>query len=171
MFSLRRGRRNAHPRGQSLVEFALVLPVLLVIMLFAIDFGRAFFSWVTVTNASRVAANYAAVYPRDSYSMSCGGSPIWNCPAATNPYVSQVGMDAAGAFSGVCPLKSGTDFLPVFTDGPDFKVSGDTSKDLGDSARVTINCTFRPLTPVISNIVGSSITISASSTFTIRTGF
>lgn len=150
--------RAAARRGQSLTEFALVLPVLLVVVLFALDFGRAFFSWVTITNASRIGANYAAMYPRDTYSMT----------PATNPYVSQVTSDGANALSGVCPLRSGTDFLPVFIDGPDSNV---TTRDLGDSARVTISCTFRPLTPIVGGIVGTSFTITASSTFPIRTGF
>ena len=48
-----------HPtRGQGMVEFALVLPLLVVLLVMAIDFGRVFFQWVGVTNASRIGANY-----------------------------------------------------------------------------------------------------------------
>jgi hypothetical protein len=38
------GRRKALTRGQGLVEFGLVLPLLLLLLLLAIDFGRVFLS-------------------------------------------------------------------------------------------------------------------------------
>ncbi len=48
-------------RGQSLVEVALVLPILLVILLGIFDFGRAVFAFNTVSNAAREAARLAIV--------------------------------------------------------------------------------------------------------------
>ena len=57
------GQHNERSRGQSLVEFALVLPMILLLMLIAIDFGRVFLGWVGLNNAARVAANYAALHP------------------------------------------------------------------------------------------------------------
>ena len=57
--SLKRiGRRPR--RGQTLVEFALVLPLFLLILLLALDFGRIFLGWVSLSNAARIGANYAA---------------------------------------------------------------------------------------------------------------
>ena len=56
-------RGGAQTRGQSLVEFALVLPVLLLIVLIGLDFGRSFLAWVGLNNAARIAANYASVHP------------------------------------------------------------------------------------------------------------
>ncbi len=47
-------------RGQSLAEFALILPVLVLLMLGTIDFGRVFFAYVSVTNAARNGADYAS---------------------------------------------------------------------------------------------------------------
>lgn len=47
--------------AQTLVEFSLVIP-LFILMLFAlVDFGRAFYSWQIITNASREGARQAAV--------------------------------------------------------------------------------------------------------------
>jgi Flp pilus assembly protein TadG len=46
--------------GQSLVEFALALPVLLLILLGLADFGRAFYYTTTISNAARAGAEYAA---------------------------------------------------------------------------------------------------------------
>ncbi len=54
---LHRSRR----RGQSLVEFALVLLPLLMLLVGIIDVGRAIYGFNTVANASREAARYAIV--------------------------------------------------------------------------------------------------------------
>ena len=52
--------RRKRTRGQSVVEFALVMPVLLLLMLTAIDFGRVFLGWVNLQQMTRIAANHAA---------------------------------------------------------------------------------------------------------------
>jgi TadE-like protein/PA14 domain len=46
-------------RGQSLVEFALTLPILLLLIFGIIEFGRLFQAWVTIQNAARTAIRYA----------------------------------------------------------------------------------------------------------------
>jgi len=50
-------------RGQSLVEFALVLPILLLLILGAMDFARMFSTKITLTNAAREGANYLSRHP------------------------------------------------------------------------------------------------------------
>ncbi len=52
--------RGAAPRGQSLVEFALVLPVLLILLLGVADFGRIFSAGIVVEASARNAADAAA---------------------------------------------------------------------------------------------------------------
>lgn len=47
-------------RGQSLVEFSLILPVFLVIVFAIIDFGMAFNAYLTVTNSAREGARVLA---------------------------------------------------------------------------------------------------------------
>src|SRR3954468_3316269 len=47
--------------GTALIEFALVLPLLLVLVLGIADFGRAFNCWLDSTNVANVGARYAAV--------------------------------------------------------------------------------------------------------------
>lgn len=55
-------RRRAHDdRGAAAVEFALVLPVLVVITFGIIEFGNAYGAQLAVTNAARVAARSVAV--------------------------------------------------------------------------------------------------------------
>ena len=56
-FSTNRAKKS---RGQTMVEFALVLPMLLVTMYGVMEFGRLLFIYVTTTSASREAARYAS---------------------------------------------------------------------------------------------------------------
>jgi len=52
-------------RAQGLLEFALVLPVLLIILSGLLDLGRLFYAYVAVTDAAGEGANYASIYPDD----------------------------------------------------------------------------------------------------------
>lgn len=65
--------------GQALVEFALVVPILLLLVLGVIDFGRAWHSYQVITDAAREGARLAA---------------IARTPAATIPEVEAVVRDA-----------------------------------------------------------------------------
>jgi PKD repeat protein len=58
-------RRGRQPKsaGQALVEFALVIPVMLLMLAIAIDFGRLFFSYIEITNAAREGAAFGAHQP------------------------------------------------------------------------------------------------------------
>ncbi|HZA33740.1 MAG TPA: TadE/TadG family type IV pilus assembly protein [Vicinamibacterales bacterium] len=47
--------------GQTMTEFALVLPILVVLMLGIVQFGLAFNNYVTLTDAVRAGARKAAV--------------------------------------------------------------------------------------------------------------
>ncbi|MDA8332224.1 MAG: pilus assembly protein [Candidatus Dormibacteraeota bacterium] len=53
-------RRSPAPRGQSLVEFALVLPLLLLLLAGGVDLARAYFVGIEVSNAAREASLYLA---------------------------------------------------------------------------------------------------------------
>jgi Flp pilus assembly protein TadG len=48
-------------RGQGLVEFALILPVLLLFMLGIMEFGRVLYIYTEVSNAAREALRAGAV--------------------------------------------------------------------------------------------------------------
>src|SRR4051794_478879 len=67
-------RRRDRARGQSLVEFALFAPVLLLIVLVTIDFGRAFVGWISLNQLVRIGASYAAVHP-DQWPVGATGNP------------------------------------------------------------------------------------------------
>ena len=151
--------RHRRRRGQSLVEFAIVLPILLLLTLVALDFGRVYLGWINLQSMSRIAANLAANNPT---AWQGGGDA--NVQAK---YQNQIRNDAA-ATNCKLPLSGGVQTAPA-------PVFGDTggngaSDDIGDSATVSLSCTFNLITPGIKNIVGGSITVSASSVFPVKSG-
>lgn len=48
-----------------MVEFALLLPFLILLIVGIFDLGRAFFSLITITNAAREGARYGTLHPSD----------------------------------------------------------------------------------------------------------
>jgi PKD repeat protein len=142
--------RRHKSRGQSFVEFAIVAPVLLLLLLITLDFGRMFLSYVTLNNTVRVAANYAALNPSDF---------TGTLNLAT--YNSIVNRESSSLN---CPLRAdgggNTPPIPTYPGGT----------GLGKQAVVQMTCDFSPLTPLIGAIVGNSFPISAESQFPVRTG-
>ncbi len=61
MLKLIRKRKEKGEKGQALVEFALLVPIFLVLMFAIVDFGMGFYSWITVTNSAREGARIGAV--------------------------------------------------------------------------------------------------------------
>ena len=136
-------------RGQGLVELALVLPVILMLLLTAIDFGRVYLGWVNLNQMARIAANYAATNPNADFVDPTGA------------YQTLVLQDARAINCDILP-DGGTDTAPV-------PVFGGTAA-LGEDATVSITCEFGIITPIISGILGNEIDVTATSTFPIRTG-
>ena len=58
-----RAERRARSRGQSLVEFAIVVPVFLMLAFGVVDFGLAFDASIGITNAAREGARLGATLP------------------------------------------------------------------------------------------------------------
>ena len=56
-----RDQTLAGQKGQTLVEFALVLPVLMLLVFGMLEFGRVLSTWLIVHNGAREGARYAAV--------------------------------------------------------------------------------------------------------------
>jgi Flp pilus assembly protein TadG len=135
------GRRS---EGQALVEFAIVLPVLVLLVLALFDAGRGVLYYSEIANASRVAARVAIVNQSDDESCA-GPDRTFKCAAA----------DIAVA-TGVAA--SSIDDLVVTT------VSGsDCSLPSNCTATVKVDFSFEPITPVIGTIFGD-VDLSASTT-------
>jgi Flp pilus assembly protein TadG len=145
------GARGDH-RGQSLVEFALILPILLLLTLIAIDFGRVYLGWINLQNMARIGANFAANNAGEDWTSG-----------STNfaKYANQMSGDASATN---CPLAPGQPGAPVFTDIDG--VGGATS--LGDRVAVTLTCRFHVITPLISFIVGSNLNVTVTSVFPVK---
>lgn len=143
-------RRNARrrSRGQSLVEFALVLPILLLIVMVALDFGRAFFGWIGITNASRAGAAYAASHPDAGWATTPDAATL-----AT--YRAQVDTDLLPTN---CALET-----PI-------PMPSLTSTDLGGSVTVSLTCRFNAITPIIGLIIGSDLPMTATTVYPVRAG-
>jgi Flp pilus assembly protein TadG len=56
--SLKRGQK-----GQSMVEVALAMPLLILIVAGILDLGRAYFTYISLSDAAAEGASYAAIYP------------------------------------------------------------------------------------------------------------
>ncbi len=155
MFVRSRGRRILRDtRGQSIVELAIIAPVLLLFLTIAIDFGRVYLGYINLQNLARIGANFAANDPNASFaSGSEYASVILNDSAAIN-----CDLPPAGPTNNVP--------TPTFIDQ---NGDGDAS-DLGDLAQLELSCTFGVITPIISNIVGSQVQVSAAAVFPIKTG-
>lgn len=63
-----RSRRSLRERGQSLVEFSIVLPVLLAIAGVVIDASRLYLTWSSLEQATRDAAQYLATSSTNPFS-------------------------------------------------------------------------------------------------------
>src|SRR5437016_3105931 len=57
-----RQRAERTQRGQAVVEFALVMPVLLLLLAGAVDLGNGFQTYIALTNAAREGAHYGINY-------------------------------------------------------------------------------------------------------------
>jgi uncharacterized membrane protein len=70
----RRRSFNRSERGQSMVEMALTMTILLVVLSAVLDLGRGFFSFIAIQNAAAEGALYAAINPhcRSALVTGCG---------------------------------------------------------------------------------------------------
>ncbi len=62
-------------RGQSLVEFAIMLPVMMILVFGIVEFGMGLRAYISLTNATREGARFAAVgNPAGAYPTNCDGT-------------------------------------------------------------------------------------------------
>ena len=127
--------------GQSMVEFALIVPIFVLVLVGLFDVGRAVYAYNTVNNAAREAGRLAIV----------------------DQYEDHVLDEAVGAASGVGVVR---DDVTVEYEMPD----GSPCTHVGDDdivrcvAVVTVPYRYEAATPVIGRILGT-ITIQGQSRF------
>jgi hypothetical protein len=145
-------------RGQSLVEFALILPILLLLLAGAIDLGRAYFSAITLENAVKEGAFWGARDPECATDATAGCTDPGNVEA-------RIQAELDGLALTLLDVKC---FNPGTTD---FTGTGKPLADCedGDLYFVRAQLPFALVTPIISSIVGSPITMSSDATAVVIT--
>jgi len=142
-------------RGQALVEMAIILPLLALLLVMAIDAGRIFFGSVSLQNASRIGADYAA-----SHADAWQGQITGLKQNVQDQYALVVVQDlqALGCQAGFV--------VPP----PNFDPDGDGTNDFSDGAlaRVKLDCVFDLLTPLAESFLGNPFTLHASSDFAVN---
>jgi Flp pilus assembly protein TadG len=179
-FSTRPGVTGPAPgprksRGQSLVEFALVLPVFLVMLFGLLDAGRYVYMNSVLSQAAREGARLAAVeaYWIGRTDLSCGAVAGPVCPADETAFKADI---RAAANRMVAPFGSISDSQVFFSCDPVGHVytAGWTTTSCPAASRgfrsnvvsVRVVLTFTPITPVLSGI--GTITTSGSAAMVIN---
>jgi Flp pilus assembly protein TadG len=134
-----RSRRRRRSRGQSLVEFAVVLPVFLLILSGVLDFGFLLYSRMTVINAARDGARIA----------------ISAADPTTIPSIARGQTVAAGG--GL--ITNGDVTVSCIRPGGSCSFTSATSAAAGDSVKVVVTYTYHPFFPLL---FGTTIPISSS---------
>jgi len=162
-----RGRRADRSRGQSLVEFALILPIFFVVVFGLIDGARLVFAYNTVAQAARDAARTAAVEaPFVGKTGAACTAPT--CPADTTAYRIDVknAADRASVIIGkIDPahLALGCSGAALATNTTnDCATSAYTYASGGSVVTVKITVPISPLTPFWGSFYPAAL--SASST-------
>ncbi len=140
-------RRRRRSRGQSLVEFALILPLMMVLLAAVLDLGRVFYATISLNNAAREGAFQAAQTP-DSFQS---GQP---CNTATNLVVCRVQLESKGS-----AVQVADDEITLSC-----SVSG-CPEEAGSTVTVGVTGEFQLITPILSFVFGGqTIPMSASAT-------
>lgn len=143
-------RRNES--GQSLVEFALVLPVLLVLVVGIFDAGRAISSSNTLAHAVREGTRYAVVHGVLSGSPVGPGSATFT-PPDSDSAVTAVVVAQAGGVGGAVTVQS------TWPDG---------NANRGSRVVVSATVAFVPVLSAIFTGGGLQISLRASSSLVIE---
>jgi hypothetical protein len=152
--------------AQGMVEFALVLPILLLLILGIFAFGHLFFVYSSVVSASREAARWGAAVGEAASTL-----PRYQDCASIRAAAARVG-GFAGVSTNEITGASDTGVLIEYDHGPgtgsfdvcDGSTGGPSDVQMGDRILVTVRVDYAPIVPVV-NI--PSFTLEASSFRTI----
>jgi Flp pilus assembly protein TadG len=142
-------RRSRRQRGQGLVEFALVIPLFVLLFMAIVDLGSAVFTYNSLTNAAREGARLAIVN-QDENSIILQAERQVSVAEINAPNVS-------------------VSFYQVKSDG-----TADTGRTcapaaVGCLAVVSFEATYRPITPIIGAVLfKNGVTFTAKSVLTVE---
>jgi Flp pilus assembly protein TadG len=141
-----RERAARRGRGQTLVEFAMVLPVILAIMLALFDLGRAVYSTNTLAQAARSGSRMAMV----SQNVTNVRNAAIAAAATLGLSSSNVDVCFKTSTSSQTGCSSSTDNCPQST------------RVIGCLAIVRAHINYAPMTPVIS-VIWPTLSLSSTS--------
>jgi Flp pilus assembly protein TadG len=102
-----KSRHKNRTRGQALVEFALVIPVFMLILCAVLDFGFMLYSRMTVINASREGARITVTAADHTTIPSlASGAVLSNVPGLNTAQLSTTTSCVAIKTSGSCNFSS-----------------------------------------------------------------
>jgi Flp pilus assembly protein TadG len=140
-------RARGHARGQTIVELALILPIMLLLLATAGDLGRVFHTRIVISNAARAGALEAGRHP-SSYQA---GAP---CDAQTNRVLCAIIAESDNSLLTVTP----SDVSVTCTPNP-------CAETLGSVISVRVEGQFTLVTPFLGTFFGGQ-TIDLASTAT-----
>jgi hypothetical protein len=127
-----------HRKGQGLVEFALVMPIFLTLLLGIVEFGRLMIIYSGAATASREAARYGA-----SVGVSASGIEHFrDCDGI---------RATAKNIAGLTPIEDSDIIIQYDNPSTGFFESScpPTRFELGDRIIVQVSLTFDPIVPLI----------------------
>lgn len=127
-------------RGQATAEFALVIPIFVILMLGVLDLGLAIYRVNGTSQAAREIARAASVHPCADFTA---------CILGSSPEVQAV----TAVQKGLIPNLSNPTFKCVRPDGSVISGSGNGCSP-GYSVRVTVVAPYTPITPLL-GLIGS----------------
>lgn len=152
MTALSRRGRGDRNRGQTLVEFAIVMPIIILVVLGLVDLGRAVYAYNTLAQSARQAARTAIV-----------NQNVTNVKAQAIASAPTLGLTPANV--DVCFKTSGS--TQTTCANPTTDNCPQSARVLGCLALVKTTLNYQPMTPVIS-LFFSSIPLSSTSVGTIE---
>jgi Flp pilus assembly protein TadG len=146
--------------GQSLVEFALLLPIMMLLMLGVLEVGRAIFITIKVTNGATAGAVYGSQNPtaaQDSQGITTAVTCDINTVTFRSPYqpptcnsngsIQVTTQSFSGCYCANSEAVSCSNPLSGLGDcaGPSGGLSCEEGQILVECVQVTTNATFLPL--------------------------
>ncbi len=145
----------ARPRqrsfGQAVVEFAIIIPVFMFLLLIAVDFGRIFYSTIQLSNAVREAASFGATQPTDTLGMLSRANRERNTQGQAGQQLVLTGANIATRCATPANVTIPCDQSPG-------------GAGAGNTLTVTVTAPFGFMTPLINGFFGGSLPISSSAT-------
>ena len=144
-------REKGGRRGQTLVEFALILPIFILLLVGIFDFGRAIYAFNTISNAAREAVRVGIV------DQSCDviGTEAQNRAGLGIVWAPTVAAPCGPAGTGVVVRFLNADgSTPSGSDNcvePDL----DPGVPISCLVEVTVSYEYNAATPIIGNLVGT----------------